>query len=172
MRQLLERITNNLLSPGPLNIFESREDKFILFRLLSSSAFIISLIFSGISLIQHKLVIGGLLLVSALSFLINLFIHSSKAKLKTAATVYNLIFIALLFALLLTGSLTNQGLLLMAFLPVSLIFTLELKKAINLSFIVLGATILCFAIPGIPSFYAHFNTSNLVLFLLYIYHCF
>lgn len=166
MRQLLERITNNLLSQGPLNIFESREDKFILFRLLSSSAFIITLIFSGISLIQHELVVGGLLLVSALSFLINLFIHSSKTKLKTAAIVYNLIFIVLLFALFLTGNLTNQGLLLMAFLPVSLIFTMELKKAINLSFIVLAATVICLAIPGIPSFYAHFNTNNLVLFLL------
>ncbi len=166
MRQIFERITNNLLSPVPLNIFESREDKYILFRLLNFSAFLISLTFSGLLLFQHNLMSGGILLAASLSFLVNLFLHQAKTKYKRASAVYNLIFAVLLFALLLTGNLSNQGILLLAFLPASLIFTMELQKAIKLSYIILAAIILCFAIPGIPSSYTFFELNNIVLLLL------
>ncbi|MFO7940576.1 MAG: response regulator [Bacteroidales bacterium] len=166
MRQLFERITNHFLSPIPPNIFESREDKFILFRLLSYSAFIITLIFSGISFAQQNMLIGGLLVLAALGFLVNLFIHNAIKKIKKATAGFNLIFIVLLLTLFLSGEFNSQGLLLMAFLPVSFVFTLEQKRAINLSFIMLGIIILCFAIPGTPSFFTNFSSNSIILFLL------
>ncbi|HKK63773.1 MAG TPA: response regulator [Bacteroidales bacterium] len=107
-----------------------------------------------------------MLVIAALSFLINLFVYNSLEKIKRASTVFNLIFILLLLILFVAGEFNSQGLLLMAFLPVSFVFTLEQKRAITLSLSILALILLCFAIPGIPSSYTNFSLNSVALFLL------
>lgn len=168
MRQLLERITKNLFSSISPNIFVQREDKRILFQLFSYSTFSITLVFALVNILQKYYLISAILLLAAVFFIVNLLINKRKPQI--ASFVYNLIFSALLLVLLITGQLNDQGLLLLAFLPVSYVFTLNLKKGIPFAYIVFVAIIFLFCIPGLPTFYTSFSIQNLMLFvMLYLF---